>query len=122
MYKEGLYLKKAVVIIIDVLLMLAMIVPVGALLWDCIYSAMEGVIPWGMGYGLDYGEKIYGFEAFRYVFTFDCVFFFILVILWVCLFVGTAAFTVFTVLYVKKNEYFPTAGNSLQQKSGVHDI
>ena len=97
-------MKKRILIIINILLLLATMIPVCVLLWDCIDSAIQGIYPWGLGYGTDYGEKIFGLEAFRYVFITDCVFGFILVLLWVCLFVGTTAFTVFTAVYVKRDK------------------
>jgi hypothetical protein len=100
-------MKKRILIIINILLLLATMIPVCVLLWDCINSAIQGIYPWGLGYGTDYGEKIFGLEAFRYVFITDCVFGFVLVLLWVCLFVGTAAFTVFTAVYVNREKLLP---------------
>lgn len=97
-------MKKRILIIINILLLLATMIPVCVLLWDCINSAIQGIYPWGLGYGNDYDEKIFGLEAFRYVFITDCVFGFVLVLLWVCLFVGTASFTVFTALYVNRDK------------------
>ena len=59
-------MKKKVFIGIDVLLILLSITPIGLLIYDCVNKAINGILPWGDGYGLDYGNRIYGLEAFRY--------------------------------------------------------
>ena len=64
-------MKKKIFVIIDVLLILASITPIGLLIYDCVDKAINGILPWGDGYGLDYGQMIYGYEAFRYELRFD---------------------------------------------------
>ena len=96
-------MKKKVFIGIDVLLMLLSVTPIGLVLYDCINKAINGIIPWGDGYGLDYGQMIYGYEAFRYELRFD-LFWGVAVfgIPWAMLILTTIIFTVFTVMHVKK--------------------
>lgn len=96
-------MKKKVFIGIDVLLMLLSVTPIGLVLYDCIDKAINGVMPWGDGYGLDYGQMIYGAEAFRYELRFD-LFWGVAVfgIPWAMLILTTIIFTVFTVMHVKK--------------------
>ena len=64
-------MNKKVFIGIDVLLILLSITPIGLLIYDCVNKAINGILPWGDGYGLDYGSRIYGLEAFRYELRFD---------------------------------------------------
>ena len=96
-------MKKKVFITIDVLLILATLIPAGMYLWQCIDAAINGVIPWGGGYGLDYGEKIYGLPAFVNTFCVMFVFLLVLVILWAMLALGTIIFTVITVIVCRKS-------------------
>ena len=98
-------MKKKIFIAIDVLLLLLSVTPIGLVLYDCINRAINGVSPWGDGYGLDYHGMIYGYEAFRYEFRFD-VFWGLAVfgIPWACLILTTIIFTVFTVMYAKNNK------------------
>ena len=95
-------MKKKIFIIIDILLILATLIPAGWYLWVCIDAAINGVIPWGGGYGVDYGEMIYGFPAFANTFCVMFAFLFVLVVLWGMLALGTIIFTVITVLICKK--------------------
>jgi hypothetical protein len=98
-------MKKKIFIAIDVLLILLSVTPIGLVLYDCIDKAINGVGPWGDGYGLHYHGLIYGYEAFRYELRFDlfwggAVF----GIPWACLILTTIIFTVFTVMYAKNNK------------------
>ena len=94
-------MKKTLIILIDIVLIVATVIPVILLFSSCIHSAIYGVIPTGFQYGLDYGEKVYGLEAFINTFLFYCTFLFAGVVLWIGMFIGTLAFTVFTVVYIK---------------------
>jgi hypothetical protein len=94
-------LKKKLIITTEIILILSTILPVLALLWDCISNAIHGTYPWGFGYGTDYGEMIYGMDAFIYAFFFDCTFLFVVVALWIGVAVLTIGFTIFTVIYMK---------------------
>ena len=96
-------MKKKVFIIIDIVLITATFIPAGWFLWQCIDSAINGVIPWGGGYGTDYGELIYGLPAFINTFGVLFVLLFVLVVLWGMLALGTIVFTVITVLVSKKS-------------------
>ena len=95
-------MKKRLIIAADIVLIIATVIPVALLIWDCVRTAINGVIPSGFFYGPDYSEMIYGWEAFCYSFLFDCYFLFFLVILWGILFAITIGFTIFTVVYGKK--------------------
>ena len=95
-------LKKTILVVLDTIFIMATVVPVLVLLKECIEAAIVGTIPWGFGYGVDYGEKIFGIEAFFYVMSFYLAFFFVLVALWAMLYVFTSFFTVFTLVYLKK--------------------
>lgn len=95
-------MKKKTFVIIDVLLILASITPIGLVLYDCINKAINGIIPWGDGYGLDYGQMIYGYEAFRYELRFDLFWGgAIFGIPWAALVFIAIIFTVVTVMNVK---------------------
>ena len=96
-------MKKALVTI-DILLILATITPVAALLWQCFDSAFNGTIPSGFKYGFDYGQFIYGAEAFIYTMVFFMYFLFFLVIAWAVLFMFTLVFTGLTISYFKENK------------------
>ena len=87
---------------LDILLILMTATPAAALLWECFNSAINGVIPFGGKYGLDYGQFIYGPEAFIYTMMFYMYFLFFLVIIWSVLFCFTAVFTGLTVSYLKE--------------------
>ena len=95
-------MKKRIVIITEIILIIATVLPVIALLWECINAAIHGTIPWGFGYGVDYNEFIYGMEAFIYTLSFYFAFLFIPVILWFTMFVFTIGFTIFTVVYLAR--------------------
>ena len=94
-------LKKALVII-DILLIVATVIPAAWLLWQCFDSAINGTIPSGFTYGWDNLHYIYGIEAFCYTMMFLCYFLFFLVIPWVFLFFITLIFTGLTISYVRR--------------------
>lgn len=95
-------MKKTIIVGLDTILIIATIVPVLFLMKECTEAAIVGTIPWGLWYGVDYGEKIFGIEAFFYVLSFYFAFFFIPLVLWTVLYVLTSLFTVFTLVYIKK--------------------
>ena len=96
-------MKRTCIVFTEIILILATVIPVLALLWECIYTAIHGTIPWGFGYGVDYGAFIYGMEAFIYTFFFYCTFLFVLVVLWFGVAAATIGFSIFTIIYLKKN-------------------
>ena len=94
-------MKKALVTI-DILMIIATVLPAAWLLWQCFETAINGTYPMGFTYGFDYHQMIYGAEAFCYTMMFYCYFLFFLVIPWVTLFFVTLIFTGLTISYVKR--------------------
>ena len=92
-------MKKALVII-DIILILATVIPAAWLLWQCFQSAVYGTIPTGFTYGWDNLHFIYGIEAFCYTMMFLCYFLAFLVIPWVGLFFITIIYTGIAMPYV----------------------
>lgn len=93
---------KKTLVTIDIILIVLTVVPAAWLLWQCFHSAIYGTIPEGFTYGFDYGQMIYGAEAFCYTMMFFCYFLCFLVIPWVALFFITLIFTLIIVPYVKR--------------------
>lgn len=89
-------MKKKVFITIDILLIIATILPVVLLLVECIDSAVNGTIRWGeSGY-------VYGIPAFIDTLEVYLVFGFVLVVLWAVLFLHTLVFTVITIIVARR--------------------
>ena len=97
-------MKKAAVVMADIVMILGTFAPVALLLADCFNSAVNGVVLSGFGHGLGSGGLVSGPEAFFNTMAFDLYFGFILVFLWIGWLVLTYAFTVFTVFYVRRKK------------------
>jgi hypothetical protein len=89
-------MKKAVFITIDVLMIIATIIPVVWLFFECLDSAINGTIHWGAE------TYIYGLPAFIDTLEFYLIFGLVLVVLWAMLCFATQVFTVITIIVVKK--------------------
>ena len=97
-------MKKVAVVTADIGMILAMFLPVVCLLSECFDSAVNGVVPSGFGYGLTGDKLIYGAEAFFNTMAFYLYFGFVFVFMWIAWIVLTFAFTVFTVIYVRRKK------------------